>query len=149
MSHHGRTLAAAAALLLLLTACGGDDGGSGGSGAPAAPEGTAAATPAPGTPPATPGPTATPGGSETEDLTVPPAAGRGTTVTGTVEAGVEPGCLLLAPEGGGEAYLLLGGPARDVSPGARVRAVGTVETDLLSTCQQGTPFQVTELELLP
>jgi hypothetical protein len=59
-----------------------------------------------------------------------------TTLTGVVEAGVEPNCLLL------DGYLLVGGPKDVIRAGARVTVTGKVEAGLLTTCQQGTPFLV-------
>jgi hypothetical protein len=78
-----------------------------------------------------------------EDLTVPPSGKPGATVTltGTVTAGVESGCHLLTS--GGTTYVLVGGPVTD---GQRVRIEGTVEKDLMTTCQQGTPFRITRVE---
>jgi hypothetical protein len=68
--------------------------------------------------------------------TVDPKSGPRLTLTGTVTEGVERGCLLL------EGYLLINGPADVVRAGVKVRVTGTVRTDLVSTCQQGTPFMV-------
>ena len=108
--------------------------------------------------PTTPGPTATgpntTPGTESDMLEPPSRPGNVTgssglfatlpsrtpsalmTLTGTPEAGVESGCLLL----GG--YLLIGGD-RDVLTGGRPVAVtGRPNPDLRSTCQQGIPFQV-------
>jgi hypothetical protein len=70
------------------------------------------------------------------------------TVTGTVRAGVEPGCLLLDADGGGP-YLLVGGERARLRPGARVAVTGRVERDLLSTCQQGEPLVVASIEPAP
>jgi hypothetical protein len=58
------------------------------------------------------------------------------TLTGTVSAGVEPDCLLL------DKYLLVNGPRDVLRPGARVTVTGRVRSDLMTTCQQGTPFMV-------
>ncbi|GAB3815973.1 hypothetical protein GCM10027605_64240 [Micromonospora zhanjiangensis] len=58
------------------------------------------------------------------------------TLTGTVTAGVGPNCLLL------DNYLLVNGPRDVVKPGARVTVTGRVRSDLMTTCQQGTPFMV-------
>lgn len=58
------------------------------------------------------------------------------TLTGTVTAGVEPNCFLL------DNYLLIGGPRDVIRPGARISVVGRPEPDLMTTCQQGTPFRV-------
>ncbi|GAA3756901.1 hypothetical protein GCM10022225_47620 [Plantactinospora mayteni] len=101
---------------------------------PASPDPTASGPSAPG--PTTPGnptgdpvpPTKPPGGG--------PAPSGTTTLSGTVRAGVEPNCLLL------DGYLLVGGPRDVITAGARVTVVGQVRADLMTTCQQGTPFQV-------
>ena len=63
-------------------------------------------------------------------------------VTGTVTAGTEPGCLLL------EGYLLVNAPTSLVYEGVRVRATLEVRTDLVSTCQQGTPAMITSAQRL-
>ena len=125
--------------------CAGEGGGAGtgSGGATGTPDLTppAAATRPPigGQPQATP-PTAG-GGAASPPLVLPkpvdPKTGLRLTLTGTVTEGVESGCLLLA------GYLLINGPADIVRAGAKVRVTGTVRTDLVSTCQQGTPFMVT------
>jgi hypothetical protein len=90
----------------------------------------------------TPEVSVTSSGEYPEDLTVPSAPpsrsrpAQPTELTGVVTAGVEPGCLLL------DGYLLVGGDPTVVRTGARVRVTGRVESDLLTTCQQGTPFRV-------
>lgn len=72
--------------------------------------------------------------------TEPPHGGAApsgtTTLSGTVQAGVEANCLLL------DGYLLVGGPRDVLTVGARVTVVGEVHAGLMTTCQQGTPFQV-------
>ncbi|MEV0430185.1 hypothetical protein [Micromonospora sp. NPDC050495] len=65
---------------------------------------------------------------------VPPPARD--TLTGVVEAGVEPNCLLI----GGN--LLVGGPRDVLKPGTRVVVTGHPQPGLMTTCQQGTPFVV-------
>lgn len=65
---------------------------------------------------------------------------------GTVQAGVEPGCLIL--ESGGKTYGLYGGDPAVVSAGAKVRVRGVPQPDMVTTCQQGIPFQVTEAHKL-
>ncbi|MET8549980.1 hypothetical protein ABZ356_05120 [Micromonospora zamorensis] len=72
-----------------------------------------------------------PGGPST-----PPGVGA-TTLTGTVQGGVEPNCVLL------DGYLLVGGPRDVLTPGARVEVTGRAEPGMMTTCQQGTPFVVT------
>jgi hypothetical protein len=58
------------------------------------------------------------------------------TLTGNVTPGVEANCLLL------DGYLLVGGPREHLRAGARVTVTGRVQADLMTTCQQGTPFVV-------
>ncbi|WP_205863500.1 hypothetical protein [Planosporangium thailandense] len=80
-------------------------------------------------------PTGAPGGpSRPGDLGTKPSAPM--TLTGTVRAGVEPNCMLL------DSYLLIGGPRDQLRDGARVTVTGRVQADLVTTCQQGTPFIV-------
>ncbi|TPG19767.1 hypothetical protein EAH86_04900 [Pedococcus bigeumensis] len=62
------------------------------------------------------------------------------TLTGTVEAGVEKGCLVLV--GNGTAYVLIGELA-GVVPGSRATVRGHEATNVRTTCQQGSPFRVT------
>jgi hypothetical protein len=67
--------------------------------------------------------------------------GSQVTATGTVQAGVEPGCLLLHADQG-TVYLLVGGDRRQLRAGGRIQVTGRVVPDLLSTCQQGEPLRV-------
>ncbi|MEU8296700.1 hypothetical protein AB0C04_05365 [Micromonospora sp. NPDC048909] len=123
-----------------LTACGAaDDAGtptSTSTGAPPVTEqpATPATSPTPATPPAPSTsptrPPKSPGGP-----TLPPPVGA-TTLTGTIAPGVEPGCLLL------DGYLLVGGPRNVLTAGAKVTVSGRVEPNMMTTCQQGTPFVV-------
>jgi hypothetical protein len=62
------------------------------------------------------------------------------TLTGTVTAGVEHGCLLL------DGYLLVGGDRAIIRAGARVTVTGRVVPGLITTCQQGTPMVVTSAQ---
>lgn len=113
---------------LALSACAGPGAG------PATPATTGATpvtsqpSPDPSSVPSDPTPTGKGGPS------VPPPARD--TLTGVVEAGVEPGCLLL----GGK--LLVGGPRDVLEPGTRVVVTGHLQPGLMTTCQQGTPFVV-------
>jgi hypothetical protein len=66
------------------------------------------------------------------------------TVTGTVRAGVEPGCLLLEDQAGGR-FLLVGGERAQLTPGRRVAVTGRIDRGLLSTCQQGEPLVVASI----
>jgi hypothetical protein len=113
-----------AAMLWLLAACGGEAGDERASGTADAPAPT---SPSPAT------------SAPREDLVLPPSGGD-SVLTGIVEAGVEPGCLLL--EASGVVHLLVGA-AQDLVPGARVTVRGRPDPTLVTTCQQGTPFVVT------
>jgi hypothetical protein len=65
-------------------------------------------------------------------------------LTGDVVEGVEAGCRLLRTPSGD--YLLVVRPEVDgplLRPGNRVTVRGRLEPELLSYCQQGTPFVVT------
>jgi hypothetical protein len=116
---------ALAGLLLaagLLGACADQDGGDGAAGG--------ATTTTPATVP------------ETAPTTAPPPAGDAPiTATGTIVAGIEPGCTVLHTDQG-QNYLLVGGDRGKLREGARVQVHGKLLRDLVSTCQQGLPLQV-------
>ncbi|WP_335991830.1 hypothetical protein [Glycomyces sp. MUSA5-2] len=131
-------------LLAALTACGAGGSGSGDETS------------------ATASPTASPTAATTEESTVPeetsipdldptmgdtsrPGSDSVTTISGTVEAGVESGCLVLTYEG--TVYGIFGSfDSSVVYAGAQVTLRGTVDAGMMSTCQQGTPFVVQEAE---
>ncbi len=76
-----------------------------------------------------------------------PAGADGKAVlTGTVEAGVEPGCVVLTDPGGAVLANLIGLDTSTTPPGSRVVVTGQFQQDLMTTCQQGKPFQVTSVE---
>ncbi|CAM3581671.1 hypothetical protein [Stackebrandtia soli] len=85
---------------------------------------------------------------ETEDVpTLDPSEGiedeekeTAMTLTGKIESGVESGCVLLEQDG--TLYNLVGGDRQVLTAGASVEVTGTVNKGLMTTCQQGTPFQV-------
>jgi hypothetical protein len=60
-----------------------------------------------------------------------------------VEAGVEHGCTVLRT--GDEVYQLVGSADPMIKPGARLAVRGRPNPNLITTCQQGTPFQVIEV----
>jgi hypothetical protein len=65
-------------------------------------------------------------------------------VHGTVERGVEPNCLVLVTDE--QEYLLVNaGP--EIRPGARIVVRGTPEPDLVTTCMQGVPLVVDDVDL--
>lgn len=72
-----------------------------------------------------------------------PAGTPGTVVvTGTVQSGVENGCLILKGADG-KTYELVGQPRPAV--GATVTIEGTVAADMVSICMQGTPLVIASL----
>ncbi len=125
----------AAAAVLLLSGCGDPatepgGGGGGGGATTAAPSPTRPVPISPSTPVAPPAKPGKPGD---------PA--RPITVDGVAEAGVEPGCKVLTANGA--AYQLIGG---EVPLGVPVRITGVLQPGVLTTCQQGTPIQVTMVQ---
>ncbi len=68
------------------------------------------------------------------------------TISGTVTAGVEPGCLLLTGDGG-EHLLVFADPAMraDATIGSKLTVTGEAQPGQMSTCQQGIPFRVTSV----
>ncbi|MER6590972.1 hypothetical protein ABT214_03730 [Micromonospora purpureochromogenes] len=141
-----RMVLAALVACAALTACGGQDGDDR-TGTPSPSEGLPV-TSAPSSGPEQPGdPTAVPPSTALPPTALPPTKrppvgpsvppGPGaTTITGTVQAGVEPNCLLV------EGYQLIGGPRDVLTVGARVTVTGQPKPDMMTTCQQGTPFVV-------
>jgi hypothetical protein len=68
------------------------------------------------------------------------------TISGRVVEGVEAGCLLLDTGDGLFLLVLPGDVGRSaVRAGARLEVRGRVEAGLVSYCQQGTPFLVSEV----
>ncbi|WP_406075027.1 hypothetical protein [Micromonospora sp. NBC_01638] len=134
-----RLAVSALAVCVALSACGSQDAG-GGTPTPTptgAQEATSQPTPDPTASPSTVDPTppsgpktGKPGGPST-----PPGVGE-TTLSGTVQGGVEPNCVLL------DGYLLLGGPRDVLMAGVRVEVIGRAEPGMMTTCQQGIPFVV-------
>lgn len=132
----------AAIVVGALAGCGAASSGTGASGTSGASAGgstypsTSSPSPWPAaasTAPATP---AGPGRSGTGAST---AAGE-LTLTGRVEQGVEPGCLIM--QANGRTYeLISGNPV--VRAGAQVVVTGHLATGMMSHCQQGQMFQVT------
>ncbi|HEX5594420.1 MAG TPA: hypothetical protein VFX61_00105 [Micromonosporaceae bacterium] len=130
---------------LVLAGCGGNSpqsqpGGPVNSSAQASPTGqpgSPSPTGQPSTSPVTP--TTGPGRLPPTGATPTPTKGQPggqQVLTGTITEGVEMNCLLL------DGYLLVGGPRDVLRAGARVTVTGEVRSDLMTTCQQGTPFLV-------
>jgi hypothetical protein len=66
------------------------------------------------------------------------------TITGTPTEGVENGCIVM--QSGSTLYLLLGGERSALMSGRPVAVRGTPAPGLMTTCQQGTPFQVIDVQ---
>ena len=97
---------------------------------------------------ATGGPTVSDSPPTGSPSTSEPAGGSGKqapsiTITGTPTEGVENGCIVM--QSGNTLYLLLGGERSALMAGRPVVVRGTPAPGLMTTCQQGTPFQVTEV----
>jgi hypothetical protein len=142
----GRRLVSAVLLAILpLAACATTTSQSGASGpAPSASVSGSAYAPSPsGSPGAfdSPVPSGSPvgGSNPSEGGTVGPEV----TIQGTVTAGVEIGCYILRSDDGGFSYLLLGGDRNTIMAGGRVQVTGRPAPNMMSYCQQGTPFTVT------
>jgi hypothetical protein len=60
--------------------------------------------------------------------------------TGTVQPGVEPGCLIL--DTGKERYVLLSKDKSKLTAGSRVEVTGVRSAGQISYCQQGNPLEV-------
>jgi hypothetical protein len=79
----------------------------------------------------------------------PPDAGKNTvaemTITGIPEEGVESGCVVM--RSGDTLYNLLGGDPQLLQSGRTVIVRGRPNPGLMTTCQQGTPFEVSEVRL--
>jgi hypothetical protein len=82
--------------------------------------------------------------SESPRLVVPSTAGSDITLTGTLQEGVEGNCVLLkTPD---RLYQLIGGDRSKLDAGtSKVTVTGRVAVGMMTTCQQGTPFQVTDI----
>jgi hypothetical protein len=65
------------------------------------------------------------------------------TLTGKPEDGVEAGCIVMRSDG--VLYLLIGGNQQVLKSGQTVMVKGRPNPGLLTTCQQGLPFQVSEV----
>ncbi|HLL65064.1 MAG TPA: hypothetical protein VK453_04865 [Micromonosporaceae bacterium] len=70
------------------------------------------------------------------------APGSELMLMGDVAPGVEANCLILRTAG--ETYLLLGGDRALLQSGGRFTVRGTLAEGVVSTCQQGRPFEVLE-----
>ena len=78
------------------------------------------------------------------------ATGAEVTLRGTVRQGVEASCLLLADDDGTVLANLLGNDTSELTSaltaGAKVEVTGSFLEGVMTTCQQGPPFQVTAVK---
>jgi hypothetical protein len=70
------------------------------------------------------------------------APGTITTLQGTLAQGVEAGCVVLTDDTGAVLANLFGLDQTATPLGTDVEVTGTFEPDMMTTCQQGTPFEV-------
>ena len=129
------TLAAAAAAILLAAGCAAEPTEPPPTGTPTLPGLTTPAPPG--------GPTLPPQIPVSPPQLPPTDRGGEATITGEVAAGVEPGCVLLQTELG--EFLLFGPAAEQVQMGSTATLRGMPRPDMATTCQQGVPFEVTEV----
>jgi hypothetical protein len=66
------------------------------------------------------------------------------TISGRPEEGVEGNCLVM--RSGETLYLLLGGNRQLLQSGRPVTVTGRPNPGLMTTCQQGTPFEVSDVQ---
>jgi hypothetical protein len=125
-----------------------ESGGGTATSQPTFPEPSARSTPPSAPPPPTRvgDPSAPPSPTFTEDLpvTTPPAgSGRFMTIRGTIQPGVEPGCLILSTDKG--VFQLVGPPTAGLKAGMSVEVSGAPDKTIVTICQQGTPFVVAKV----
>ncbi|MEU4245286.1 hypothetical protein [Actinoplanes sp. NPDC026619] len=128
-----RRSAAGLALMVCLAGCANQSSTSTSSPASSAPSSSASSSAE------SAAPTAEPSGAK-------PTATGAETITGTVEAGVEPNCLLLQDTKGSHLLVFDDASMRaDATVGKKVTLTGRSEPSQMSTCQQGIPFIVTSV----
>lgn len=93
-----------------------------------------------------------PGGGSIAPQSPPPSGGAShgsasgeLTLTGPIEAGAEPSCLIMRSNG--STYQLIGGDKNIVKAGSTVTVTGHVVTGVMSYCMQGKIFQVTQAHI--
>lgn len=108
--------------------------------------------PAPATSGATVPDGSTPGGASGPPVDPAPGAGgkpgaaAEQTLSGVISAGVEANCLVLNSPGGDHLLIIRDSAAlAKAQVGAQVTVVGRVEPRMMTTCQQGTPFVVSQV----
>lgn len=84
-----------------------------------------------------------PGSSAAGSQSASAVPGGTTTLKGTVQEGVENGCVVLVDDSGAVLANLQGWDLRAHPFDSQVEVTGAFETDMMTTCQQGTPFEAT------
>jgi hypothetical protein len=69
-------------------------------------------------------------------------------LTGTVEQGVESGCIVLLDDSGSAIAQLMGMASSAYSYGSRMQVTGEYVPGFLTKCQQGPPFTVHSVRLV-
>lgn len=67
------------------------------------------------------------------------------TLSGKISKGTESGCRLLKQDG--ETYNLVGGDKNIMTVGTEVEVSGSVQDGMMTTCQQGKPFKVSDAKI--
>ena len=130
---------AALALLLCLAGCAGNTGTDAASSSSSAPASSSA-----GPAPASSAPTVSAPTASAPTVSAP--AGEAQTITGTVEAGVEPNCRLIKDGKGSHLLVFQDSSLRaQAEVGQKITATGRSEPKMMSTCQQGIPFIVASI----
>ncbi|WP_328466402.1 hypothetical protein OHA21_46175 [Actinoplanes sp. NBC_00393] len=87
-----------------------------------------------------------PAPSPSLNVVEPVPSGGGTTITGTVTEGVEPGCLLLKTTDGEHLLIFKDATVKSsVKAGSEITVVGKPEAGMMTTCMQGEPFVVSSV----
>lgn len=68
------------------------------------------------------------------------------TISGAVQAGAEPSCLIVTDSG--RQYLLLSANPIQAQDGDVVKATGHIVSGIMTHCMQGIPFEVTRVSVL-
>lgn len=128
--------AALAGLLMLVGACGS-------SGQPQQSAPSSSSAPSSGPAVSTVSTVATAGSLSVSGSVPPVPDGSPTTLRGTVTEGVENNCVVLVDDTGAAVANLQGWDLGAHPFNSEVEVTGTFEPDLMTTCQQGTPFEAT------
>jgi len=140
-----RRFAVALTLLVCLAGCAGNNASPTAGSAETSASPTSSAEPPSSSAP-TPSSASGPSSSSPRPSTEPSAGGAAETLTGTVEAGVEPDCKLIRDNAGNHVLYFDDPLLKSQAPvGKKVTVTGHSKPGMMTTCQQGTPFIVTSI----